>query len=159
MSIRGRFVWEELMTTDTASAAKFYAKIAGLKTKPAAFNASYTTFVASGGRSMGGLMTLPDEAKAGGTPPSWLSYVGTTNVDETARQAAALGGKIAKAPFDIPGEGGRMAILQDPQGAIFAVYTNPKATDMPTDVVPGQMSWHELTTTDINAALSFYQQL
>src|SRR5258708_19576570 len=104
MSIRGRFVWEELMTTDTASAAKFYAKIAGLKTKPAAFNASYTTFVASGGRSMGGLMTLPDEAKAGGTPPSWLSNVRPTNRAQTARQAAPPCGKKAKPPFVIPAD-------------------------------------------------------
>ena len=87
MSIRGWFVWEELMTTDKTSAARFYGKVAGLKTQAAPFDPKYTTFLGSAG-SMGGLMDLPDEAKAGGTPPSWISYIGTPNADETARLAA-----------------------------------------------------------------------
>jgi len=153
MAIRGWFVWEELMTTDVASAASFYKKVGGLKTKQAPFDQNYTMFEAAKG-NMGGLMVLP-----GGTPPSWISYIGTPNVDETARQAAALGGKVAKAPFDIA-DGGRIAILQDPQGAIFAIYSNPKATDTPQSHVGlGHASWHELATSDYVGAFTFYQKL
>jgi hypothetical protein len=106
---------------------------------------------------MGGLMTLPDEAKASGTPPCWLSYIGTLNTDETARQAAALGGKIHKAPWDIAGVG-RIAILADPQGAVFCIHANPKATD-PAPPALGHASWHELATNDFVGAFSFYQTL
>jgi len=158
MSIRGWFVWEELMTTDVASATGFYKKVAGLKTTKAPFDPNYTMFQGTKG-NMGGLMALPAEAKAGGTPPCWISYIGTPNADETARQAAALGGKIAKAPWDIA-DGGRIAILQDPQGAIFAIYSNPKTTDAPpSHVALGHASWHELATTDYKAAFGFYQNL
>jgi uncharacterized protein len=158
MAIRGWFVWEELMTTDVASAGSFYKKVGGLKTKPAPFDQNYTMFEAAKG-NMGGLMTLPAEAKAGGTPPCWISYIGTPNVDETARQATALGGKIAKAPWDIA-DGGRIAILQDPQGAIFAIYANPKATETPSSHVGlGHASWHELATSDYVGAFEFYQKL
>jgi hypothetical protein len=157
MAIRGWFVWEELMTTDVASAASFYKKVGGLKTKQAAFDPNYTMFEGTKG-NMGGLMTLPAEAKAGGTPPSWISYIGTPNADETARQAATLGGKIAKAPFDIA-DGGRIAILQDPQGAIFAIYSNPKTTAPPPHPELGHASWHELATSDHVGAFSFYQKL
>ena len=157
MSIRGRFVWEELMTTDKASASSFYGKIAGLKTKTAPFDPNYTMFLGSNG-NMGGLMTLPDEAKAGGTPPCWMSYIGTLNTDETARQAVALGGKIHKAPWNIA-DGGRIAILGDPQGAIFCVYANPKATDTPSSHALGHASWHELATNDFAGAFLFYQTL
>jgi uncharacterized protein len=156
MAIRGWFVWEELMTTDVASAASFYKKVGGLKTTQAPFDPKYTMFQGSKG-NMGGLMTLPDEAKAGGTPPSWISYIGTPDVDETARQAAALGGKVAKTPWTIA-DGGRIAILQDPQGAIFAIYANPKSTNPPPPAV-GHASWHELATSDHVAAFSFYQKL
>ena len=123
----------------------------------APFDPNYTLWKASAG-NLGGLMALPDEAKAGGTPPSWISYIGTADADATARQAEALGGKIAKAPWGIA-DGGRIAILQDPQGAIFAIYANPKATDTPPAPQLGHASWHELATTDINAAMTFYQQL
>ena len=157
MSIRGRFVWEELMTTDVASAAEFYKKVGGVKTKIAPFDPSYTMFQGSNG-NMGGLMALPDEARAGGTPPCWVSYIGTPNTDDTARQAVALGGKIAKGPWSIA-DGGRIAILQDPQGAIFCVYANPKANDTPPRPGLGHASWHELATSDFAGAFSFYQQL
>jgi predicted enzyme related to lactoylglutathione lyase len=157
MSNRGCFVWEELMTTDIAAAAAFYGKVAGLKTEKAAFDPNYTTWKA-GGRDMGGLMTLPDEARAGGTPPMWVSYIGTPDADATARQCEALGGKVAKGPWNI-GDGGRIAILQDPQGAIFSIYANPKANGAPPAPQLGSASWHELVTTDIDAALDFYRQL
>ncbi len=157
MSIRGRFVWEELMTTDIGSAADFYNTVAGLTASKAPFDPNYTVFKGANG-NMGGLMMLPNEAKAGGTPPCWISYVGVMNTDETARTAASLGGKVQKAPWNIQ-DGGRIAIISDPQGAVFAVYANPNATEAPPAPKLGHASWHELATTDHGAAFSFYQNL
>jgi hypothetical protein len=156
-SIRGRFVWEELMTTDLASAGSFYTKVGGVKTKKAPFDPSYTMFVGSNG-NMGGLMLLPGEAKQQGTPPMWISYIGVLNTDETARMLTTLGGKVHKQPWTIA-DGGRIAIVADPQGAVFALYSNPKATDAPPAPKLGHASWHELATTDYISAFSFYQNL
>src|SRR5499427_384720 len=156
----GQFVWHELMTTDAKGAVGFYSKVAKLKTQPASFEKSYTMLV-GGGRPMGGLMVLAGDATATGTPPSWLTYIGTGDVDETARKAESLGGKIIKSPAPVP-DGGRFAILQDPQGAVFAIYSASAAQSgnaLPTDVPLGHSSWHELATTDHAAAFSFYQQL
>jgi predicted enzyme related to lactoylglutathione lyase len=157
MSIRGRFVWEELMTTDVSSAATFYNKVAGLKTLQAPFDPKYTMFQGSNG-NMGGVMLLPGEAKAGGTPPMWMSYIGTPNTDEAAKKLTSLGGRVHKAPWTIA-DGGRIAIVADPQGAVFALYSNPKATDAPPHPQLGHASWHELATTDHTSAFSFYQNL
>jgi hypothetical protein len=157
MSMRGRFVWEDLMTTDTKAAATFYSKVAGLKTAPAPFDPSYTTFLASE-RGMGGLMRMADEAKAMGAPPNWLSYVGVESVDNTVQQAGLLGAKVLKPAADIPNVG-RFAILQDPQGAVFAVFSTTLPFPAPATVPLGHMSWHELTTSDMQAAFLFYQQL
>ncbi len=156
-TIRGRFVWHQLMTTDTKSAAGFFAKVVGWKTQPFAQDPSYTMFVAKG-RPMAGLMVLPEDAVAMGAPPSWTTYIGTPNVDETARQAAALGGKVLRQPADIPTVG-RFAVIQDPQGAVFAAFTPAQAA--PPDAPPtvGDFSWHELSTSDWRAALTFYQRL
>src|SRR5215510_4723107 len=107
--MKGQFVWHELMTTDAKAAAGFYSKVAKLTTQPAPFEKTYTMLVGSG-QPMGGLMVMS------GAPPSWLSYISTPDVDETARKAELLGAKVVKAPASVP-DGGRFAILEDPQGA------------------------------------------
>ncbi|HEX7792942.1 MAG TPA: VOC family protein [Vicinamibacterales bacterium] len=157
---RGRFVWHELMTTDTKSAGAFYSKIIGWKTQPWGKDLSggeYTLFV-SGKRQLAGLMVIPDDAKKMGVPPNWFTYIGTDDVDETARLAASLGGTVQRAPADIP-DTGRFAVLQDPQGAVFGIFKSkqPSGGDGVPDV--GDFSWHELATTDAKAAFDFYRRL
>ncbi len=84
---------------------------------------------------------------------------GTPDTDATAKQARALGGQVLSPPMDIPTVG-RWAVLSDPQGAMFAAFTSvgdaPGHDGAPG---PGEFSWHELATTDADAAFDFYQQL
>ncbi len=157
MSMRGRFVWEEYTTADVPAAGKFYGGIAGLKTAPAPFDASYTTLVAKGA-PIGGVFPMPEEGRVKNMPPFWLSYIGVDDVDETARRAESLGGKVIKPPADIA-NGGRFAIVQDPQGAMFAAYASSQPYRPPASVPLGGASWHELITTDFKAAWDFYQKL
>jgi len=154
--VRGRFLWHELMTTDTRSAADFYTRVAGWETQPWDKNPSYTMFTVNG-RRVAGLMALPEPY----SPLMWLPYIGTPNLDDTVRQAERRGGKVLKKPSDIPTVG-RFAILQDPQGAIFVAFTplapqDPSAADAAPAV--GDFSWHELLTTDWTGALAFYRAL
>jgi len=155
--IRGRFIWHELMTTDPEAAGAFYSNVIPWKTQPSGMP-SYTLWM-SGKTRAGGLMALSDSGAAG-TPPHWLIYVGTPDVDATAETARRLGGKILKSPADIPNVG-RFAVLSDPQGAAFAVFTpSPSSGDgaSPGGAV-GDFTWHELATTDLDSALKFYTEL
>jgi predicted enzyme related to lactoylglutathione lyase len=156
--VRARFVWHELMTTDIKSAAAFFGKVVGWKTQSDQ-KSSYTMFVIDK-RPMAGLMLLPEDAKAMGARPNWLSYIGTPDVDATAREAAALGATIVKPPTDIPNVG-RFAVIADPQGAVFAGFTPLPTQTPPADGTPavGDFSWHELATSDWRAAFDFYQRL
>jgi predicted enzyme related to lactoylglutathione lyase len=158
-TLRGRFVWYELLTSDPAAAQAFYTNIVGWGTKP--FEGSdmpYTMWV-RGESAIGGVMALPDEAKSAGAPPNWLMYVGTEDVDATHRQVLELGGRSYVAPQDIPNVG-RFAVVADPQGATFAMYTPRQAANAPeTAPGEGQFSWHELVTTDLDAAFRFYNTL
>jgi predicted enzyme related to lactoylglutathione lyase len=152
--IRGRFVWHELMTTDLQAAAAFYTKVLPWKTQPSGMP-DYTLWT-SGKTMTGGLMAQPESARQAGAPPSWLVYIGTPDVDATAAAAERLGGKVLKAPADIPNVG-RFAVLADPQGAAFAIFTPgpmPEGGAPPTD-----FSWHELATSDQQGALAFYSEL
>jgi predicted enzyme related to lactoylglutathione lyase len=156
--IRGRFVWHELMTTDTDAAAAFYSKVVPWKTQDSGMP-SYTLWMA-GKTQVGGLTGLPSDGDSG-TPPHWIVYIATPDVDDTVAAAERLGGKVLKGPTDIPNMG-RYAVLTDPQGATFAVYTPPGPPPEGADAASGgagEFGWHELATTDQDAAVSFYTEL
>lgn len=155
-TVRGRFVWHELLTTDTKAAAGFFTKLIGWKTRPWPQDPSYAMFFV-GKQSVAGLMTLPDDAKAMGAPPNWLTYIGTPDVAATVRQVLSLGGRVLKETQQLPSVGS-FAVLQDPQGAAFGVYT-PEQSAPDAPAAEGDFSWHELATTDWQAALAFYQRV
>ncbi len=154
MSARGRFVWYDLMTTDPEKAEAFYTNALGWGTEVWQGPMPYHMWKASG-KTMGGVMQLPNAA----APPHWLAYIGVPDVDATVKDAESRGAKTLAKPTDIPTVG-RYAVLADPQGAVFAVFTSagnaPGHEGAPT---MGEFSWHELATTDIDAAFSFYQAL
>jgi predicted enzyme related to lactoylglutathione lyase len=154
--ILGQFVWHDLMTTDQGAAAAFYPKVTGWKSQPWENDSSYSIWVTPKGMS-GGTMLLPAEAQSAGTPAHWLPYVGTPDIESTVEDAEGLGAKVLKPVTDIPSVG-KYAVLQDPQGATFAVYT-PEQEKEDGEQTGGGFSWHELATTDLDAAWEFYSEL
>ncbi|GCD90066.1 VOC family protein [Nocardioides sp. LS1] len=116
----GTPIWNELVSPDLETATKFYADVLGVEWQAQDMpGGSYTTLV-SGGRPVGGAMLPPME----GIPPHWNVYFNVTSVDETVAQAESLGGQVVAPAFDVPGVG-RMAVLSDPQGAMFNLMQNP----------------------------------
>lgn len=151
-----RFVWYDHVTPDTEGAAAFYTKVVGWGTQPWDGPMPYTMWTVDEA-PVGGLMSLP--AEAGQMPPHWLGYVGVADVDASAKQAAKLGGTVMKEGTDIP-DVGRFAVVADPQGAVFCLFSS--ATDQPMYDGPprtGDMSWHELITTDHEGAFKFYSAM
>jgi predicted enzyme related to lactoylglutathione lyase len=110
------------------------------------------------GHPVGGDMTLPEEAKNMGAPPHWIAYTQVDDVDTTAKKAEGLGAKIFKEPFDIP-KVGRIAVLADPQGAVFAIYKPEDTMNAVDPKKAGEFSWAELNTTDYESAWKFYSDL
>lgn len=156
-SVRGRFLWDELLTTDVERAKDFYTKVIGWGTMPAPGGVPYTLWTV-GETPVGGVMTLPEQARASGTPPHWISYVGTPDVDATTNRARELGATVIVEPTDIP-DVGRFSVLADPQGAFIAAFTPGSEPPPEVNAGVGHVSWHELSTTDYEAALRFYQDL
>jgi len=120
----GALCWTELMTDDTAAAEKFYTALFGWTAKHSGPGSPmpYTEFTVKGADrpSVGLLGRLPHMPKE--VPPFWLPYFMVTDVDATAAKSGSLGGKAHVPPQDLPGTG-RFAVLVDPQGAPFAVFT------------------------------------
>ena len=156
---RGRFLWYELMTTDPAGALRFYTDTVGWGTETWEGGEEPYTMFTNGETPVAGVMRLPEEAQAQGAPPHWIPYVGSPECDATCERAKELGATALVEPMSIP-EVGRFAVLCDPQGATFAIYTPER--EMPEGDAPpqpGQFSWHELATTDPDAAWDFYTDL
>jgi predicted enzyme related to lactoylglutathione lyase len=156
-AIRGRIVWHELLTTDPAAAIVFYSKVVGWGTQAWENNPDYTMFTA-GEKPIGGVMTLPEPARQAGAPPHWITYIEVPDTDATVAQATALGATVLVPPETIPTVG-RFAVLQDPQGATFAIIAVETSFGEETDPAPMEFSWHELVTTDWKAGEAFYQAL
>jgi uncharacterized protein len=159
MAEQGQNVWYDLMTTDIAGATAFYTETIGWKTQQwqeADPNTPYTMWVA-GEAPLGGVMLLPEEARAMGAPPHWVAYTCVDDVDAAAARAEAMGATVYAPPMDIPTVG-RFAMLADPQGATFAIF-KPSGEASPPPDAPGQFSWAELNTTDYEAAWKFYSEL
>jgi predicted enzyme related to lactoylglutathione lyase len=156
---KGRFLWYELMTTDVDAARTFYSEVIGWSTSqwPEA-ETPYTMWM-NGETAIGGLMLLPEEAKAMGAPPHWMAYIGVDDVDATVKQATKLGAALLNGPFDVP-KVGRIAILRDPQGAAFSIYTPVETCggNEPQRKV-GEVSWNELNTRGSDDAWTFYSAL
>ena len=119
----GEFCWNELVTSDSATAFRFYSELFGWKILeqmemgPAG---TYRVF-GLGDLRIGGMMDLP---KGAPMPPAWLYYVSVSDIDAAIGRAKRRGGKVLNGPVDIPG-GGRIAQLTDAQGAAFALHRAP----------------------------------
>ena len=114
----GAFSWNELTSTDPAAAAAFYSALFGWAVaEPQPAMGDYR--VASLGVSMvAGIMPPPPSNP--GMPSQWGCYITVDDCDAAVAKAQALGGTLLVPPMDVPTVG-RMAVLQDPQGAVFSV--------------------------------------
>lgn len=112
-------LWNELNTRDPEAAKAFYGAAFDWSFEEREFETGTYTSIKVGGDSVGGMIDItgraPDEV-----PAHWLVYFAVEDVDATVAKATDSGGSVALAPFDISGVG-RIGILKDPSGAVFAV--------------------------------------
>jgi predicted enzyme related to lactoylglutathione lyase len=113
----GALSWNELASPDLDASAAFYGELFGWTTEPFANSPMpYLVIKNSDGHTNGG-MRLTRESE----PPYWLVYFGIDDADAGLAKAGELGATTLAEPMDI-GPGGRIAIAQDPQGAMVALY-------------------------------------
>ena len=158
--MHGRFIWYELMTTDTRAAKTFYTEVVGWGVRDASMpGIAYELFTA-GTISIGGLIELPEEARKMGARPSWVGYVGVDDVDATADRVRKLGGAVHIAPKTIPNVS-RFSVIADPQMATLALFKwlKPDQAQPAEPNILGGVGWHELIAADWEKAWPFYSEL
>ncbi len=155
----GTFCWVELGTTDSAGAKKFYTELFGwtFSDSPVGPDMVYTMLMQDG-KDVGALYQMGNEMTSQGIPPNWLSYVSVTSADDAATKAKELGGTLLKEPFDVFTVG-RMAVVQDPTGAVFAFWQPGTHKGASICNVPNSFCWNELSTKNVAKAGDFYSGL
>ena len=151
----GTFCAVDLASSDLDGSKAFYTQLFGWEAQempPGHEDLVYVPFTL-GDRMVAGMFERPDEM-----PPSWGSYVAVQDADAAAARVAELGGSVLLEPEEV-GEAGRMAVVADPAGAVFALWQGRgfPGAGLVNDV--GAFTMNQLNTTDPEGAKSFYGDL
>ncbi len=140
-----------------AEAAKaFYSGLFGWDaTDQFAGDENIYTMMTIEGKSVAGMGTMPPDMQAQGIPPIWTSYVKHDDVDAVVAKAEAAGGTVVMPAMDVMEEG-RMAMIQDPGGAVVGVWQPKNHIGAQLVNMPGALVWNELQTHDLEGSKTFY---
>jgi predicted enzyme related to lactoylglutathione lyase len=157
--IPGSFCWFELATTDQSAAKRFYQALFGwdVQDSPIGPDEFYSSFKLQG-RDVAAAYTLRAEQRAAGVPPNWMAYVSVDNADAMARRAAELGGTLLAPPFDVM-DFGRMSVIREPTGAVFAIWQSKTHIGTGIRNEDGTAVWADLSTPDQARGGKYYADL
>ena len=155
----GTFCWAELSTPDQEAAKRFYGELLGWESddRPMGEGSYYSMQVVSG-KMVAAIAAQPEQQREAGVPPLWNSYVAVADADAVAERAKELGANVHAPPFDVM-TAGRMAVIQDPQGAFFMLWQPRDHVGAGLVNEPGTLVWNELQSPDLDASAAFYSDL
>ncbi|MCF7222290.1 VOC family protein [Marilutibacter chinensis] len=151
--------WFELATTDQAGAERFYGGLFGWVTDatPMPDGSHYTIFRLDG-REVAACYTMLAEQREQGVPPHWSIYFRTDDVDAAVARASAGGGGVVVEAYEVM-EHLRMAVLSDPEGAVFSLHQPRSHGGVDAIRQPNAIAWVELATRDLPRAEAFYRDV
>jgi predicted enzyme related to lactoylglutathione lyase len=114
----GTMYWHELTTRDADSAVAFYRNVFGWQ---ADRSDRYVMF-RQGDTPVAGLLPM-DSSFGEDAGPQWVVYFQVGDADAAVAKVGELGGSVAMPATDVPQ--GRFAIVNDPDGAVFAILAPP----------------------------------
>jgi uncharacterized protein len=152
----GTFSWVELACPDQDLAKDFYGKLLGWQAddQPMGDGQVYSMMLREG-KHVAAIAPQPQVQREAGMPAVWNNYISVADADASAQRAAELGATVHAGPFDVF-EAGRMAVIQDPQGAFFCIWQARDRIGAELVNAPGALSWNELSSPDPDASAAFY---
>lgn len=151
----GEFVWFDLLVDEPAEAKTFYGKLFGWTFEPLG-DGDYDTIVHAG-RPIGGVI---EHAPENDTEPDdiWLPSLSVADVDGAVKRAQSDGGAVVMEPRAV-GARGRVAILEDPEGATFAVMRSQAGDPASMKATAGDFVWVQLWSRDHEVPVRFYDDV
>jgi predicted enzyme related to lactoylglutathione lyase len=155
----GTFCWSELATSDQDAAKAFYGALFGWDADDSPLgDGAYYSMQLRDGKPVAAIAAQPQQQRDAGVPPLWNSYVSVDDADAVAERAKELGAELHAPPFDVMTVG-RMAVIQDPQGAYFMLWQPRDHVGAGLVNTAGALVWNELQSPDLDASASFYGDL
>ncbi len=148
--------WVDASYRDPESVLPFYRGLFGWEFIPASATPGERFFIATiNGASTAGIGELPADHPP---VPAWNTYVAVTDADQAVARVRAAGGEVLAPAFDVL-DAGRMAILKDPQGAVFCVWQAGETNGAKLVNEHGAVNFNTLRTPDLEAAKQFYREV
>ncbi len=155
----GTFCWVDLATTDPDAAKAFYNGLFGWENEDMPVEEGvYYSIQRADGKDVAAIAGQPPQQRDAGVPPAWNNYIWVDSADAAAERAQELGGTVHAPAFDVL-EAGRMAVIQDPQGAYFMVWEPRNHRGAQLVNATGALVWNELASPDMDASAEFYSGL
>jgi predicted enzyme related to lactoylglutathione lyase len=147
--------WVDVASPDLDRTLSFYSDFFGWEAErdPRPEAGGYTMFRKDGKYVAAASAPPPGSEEM---PPHWTTYIASDDVDATAARVREAGGTLLMEPFDVL-DAGRMAVVQDPTGAIFAIWQAGSHHGAELATEPGALAWNECQTRDAEAAAAFYR--
>ena len=148
--------WVDTWQPDPHAAADFYGaffgwEFTGSGPMPGAPSGNY--FVA---RLRGCDVAAVGSRPEGAPPkPAWTTYIRVDSADDSATKVSNAGGGIVMQPSDVS-PAGRLAVVTDPQGALFSVWEPRQREGAQLVNAPGAWAMSMLNTRDPEGAKGFY---
>jgi len=145
--------WVDVASPDLDRTITFYSELFGWEsTEDTRREAGGYTMLSKDGKYVAAAGPSPQE----GMPSAWTTYIASDDVDATAGKIRDAGGTLLMEPFDVF-DSGRMAVAQDPTGAVFGIWQAGEHHGAQLANEPGSFTWNEVQTPDVAAAEAFYR--
>ncbi len=146
--------WADLLAHNGQAAKDFYTSLFGweFQDHPAGPGMTYTMYTQNGKAVCASAEAGPGQENL---PPHWSVYVTVDDLEAAVERAKAAGGTVIFDPCDVL-DVGRMAIIQDREGAFLRLWYPLKHAGAGVLGEPGALTWFELATTDVDSAKAFY---
>jgi predicted enzyme related to lactoylglutathione lyase len=116
------FVWHEVYGPSAETSVDFYTKALGFGSQEMPMGEMGTyTMLTRNGQPVAGVLGTANDPRLSDVPPHWSVYIGVDDVDARLEKCLASGAKVIHGPMDVPTIG-RMALIQDPQGAMVWIF-------------------------------------
>jgi len=166
-TLAGKVVWRDLITSRPAEAKQFYSELFGWQFQDLGLDLGFGntlnySLIRHQGRLIGGMVDANrlDDIRDDDIDrvSQWVILMSVADADAAVAAVRSAGGKVLTPPTDFV-DRGRLALVEDSQGATLALLETRDGD--PVDAPPeiGGFLWDELWTLDTSKAADFYQQV
>jgi len=158
----GKIVWHDLLTNTPAESRKFYGELFGWEFETPGIDLGFGgessyMLIRHNGNLIGGMIDA-NALKKKNNISQWVTMMSVEDVDAAVSSIAGTGGKVLTPPTELKSRG-KLAIVEDPTGALFALIETKEGDPADREPTHNNFFWDELWTSDVEQASNFYHHV